>query len=80
MEKKQTIVRNINAMHSFGCMDVLCMDKTGTVTGDKIVLEYYMDILGNECRKTLDYAYLNSIYKTSFADIDFLSGIQHKNN
>lgn len=65
MEKKQTIVRNINAMQSFGCMDVLCMDKTGTLTGDKIVLEYYMDILGNECRKTLDFAYLNSIYTTS---------------
>lgn len=64
MEKKQTVVKNINAMQAFGSMDVLCMDKTGTLTGDKIILEYYMDILGNECRKTLDYGYLNSLYHT----------------
>ncbi len=64
MGKKQTIVKNINAMQSFGSMDILCVDKTGTLTGDQVILEYYMDILGNESRKTLDYAYLASYYHT----------------
>lgn len=64
MGKKQTVVKNINAMQGFGSMDVLCVDKTGTLTGDTIWLEYYMDILGNESEKVLHYAYLNSIYHT----------------
>lgn len=64
MGKKQTVVKNINAMQGFGSMDVLCVDKTGTLTGDKISLEYYMDVLGNECQAALDLAYLNSLYHT----------------
>lgn len=64
MGKKDTIVKNINAMQGFGSMDVLCVDKTGTLTGDKIVLEYYIDILGNESKQVLEYAYLNSLYNT----------------
>lgn len=64
MGQKQTIVKNINAMQSFGSMDVLCVDKTGTLTGDTVLLEYYMDILGNESRQVLDYSYLNSLYHT----------------
>lgn len=64
MGKKQTVVKNINAMQGFGSMDVLCVDKTGTLTGDKITLEYYMDILGNESQKVLDFSYLNSLYHT----------------
>ena len=64
MGKKQTVVKNINAMQGFGSMDVLCVDKTGTLTGDRITLEYYMDILGNESKKVLDLAYLNSVYHT----------------
>ena len=64
MGKKDTIVKNINAMQSFGSMDVLCVDKTGTLTGDRILLEYYMDILGNESAQVLEYAYLNSLYHT----------------
>lgn len=64
MGKKQTVVKNINAMQGFGSMDVLCVDKTGTLTGDKITLEYYMDVLGNECQYALDLAYLNSLYHT----------------
>ena len=64
MGQKQTIVKNINAMQGFGSMDVLCVDKTGTLTGDTVLLEYYMDILGNESQKVLDYAYLASHYHT----------------
>lgn len=62
MGKKQTIIKNLNAMQSFGSMDILCMDKTGTLTNESILLEYYMDILGNEDAEVLDLAYLNSSY------------------
>ncbi len=62
MSQKQTVVRNINAMQTLGGVDVLCVDKTGTLTGNVILLEYYMDILGNESREVLDWAYLNSHY------------------
>lgn len=62
MEKKQTIVKNIDAMQSFASLDVLCVDKTGTLTEDKILLDYYMDIFGNENKTVLEYAYLNSLY------------------
>ncbi len=64
MGTKQTVVKNINAMQGFGSMDILCVDKTGTLTGDRISLEYYMDILGNESQQVLDFAYLNSLYHT----------------
>lgn len=68
MGKKKTIVRHINAMQSFGSMDVLCMDKTGTLTNDAILLEYYFDILGNESQTVLDMAYLNSFYHSGTAN------------
>ena len=64
MGKKQTIVKNIKCDAEFGSMDVLCVDKTGTLTQDTVLLEYYMDILGNESQKVLDYAYLASHYST----------------
>ena len=51
MSKKQTIIKDINAMQGFGSMDVLCMDKTGTLTNESILLEYYMDILAMKIRK-----------------------------
>lgn len=62
MGRKQTIVKNIDAMQSFASLDVLCVDKTGTLTEYKILLEYYMDIFGNENKTVLEYAYLNSLY------------------
>lgn len=60
MSRKQTIIKDINAMQGFGSMDVLCMDKTGTLTNESILLEYYMDVLGNENSEVLDLAFLNS--------------------
>ena len=62
MRKKQTIVKDLSAMQCFGAMDVLCMDKTGTLTHESVLLEYYMDVLGNESADVLDLAYLNSAY------------------
>lgn len=62
LSKKKTLIKNMNSMQGFGSMDVLCIDKTGTITNETIILEYYMDILGNESGMVLDYAYLNSYY------------------
>ena len=62
--KKKTIVKNINAMQALGSVDVLCVDKTGTLTKDEVILEYYLDVLGNESQKVLDFAYINSYYHT----------------
>ncbi len=60
MGRKRTIIKDINAMQGFGSIDVLCMDKTGTLTNENMVLEYYTDILGNESSEVLDLAYINS--------------------
>ncbi|MEG1410394.1 MAG: HAD-IC family P-type ATPase [Terrisporobacter sp.] len=68
MSKKKTIIKNINAMQGFGSIDILCMDKTGTITNEEILLEYYLDILGNEDLKTLDYAYLNSLFQSGISN------------
>lgn len=77
MSRKQTILKDINAMQGFGSMDVLCMDKTGTLTNESILLEYYMDVLGNESGKVLDFAFLNSYFQTGYKNLmDF--AIIHK--
>ncbi len=68
MGKKQTVVKSINAMQGFGSMDILCTDKTGTLTGDQVQLEYYTDVFGDMSRHTLDCAYLNSYYHTGVAN------------
>ncbi len=68
MGRKQTVVKNINAMQGLGSMDILCVDKTGTLTGDTVLLEYYMDILGNESQDVLQWAFLNSYYHTGVAN------------
>lgn len=60
LKSKQVIVKNVDAMESLGSMDVVCVDKTGTLTEDAAVLEYYTDILGNESEQTLNLAYLES--------------------
>ena len=64
MAKKKTIVKNINSMQMFGNIDVLCVDKTGTLTNDEIILEYYTDVLGNESNERLNYAQMSSYYAT----------------
>lgn len=60
LKSKRVIVKNVDAMESLGSMDVVCVDKTGTLTEDAAVLEYYTDILGNESKQTLNLAYLES--------------------
>lgn len=67
MSKKKTIVKKLDSIQSFGSMNILCTDKTGTLTEDKIVLEKYLDIYGNEDKEVLKYAYLNAEFQTGLA-------------
>ena len=64
MSKKKTIVKKLDSIQSFGSMNILCTDKTGTLTEDKIVLEKYLDINGNEDMRVLKHAFLNSYFQT----------------
>ena len=64
MSKKKTIVKKLDSIQSFGSMNILCTDKTGTLTEDKIVLEKYLDIEGNEDTRILKHAFLNSYFQT----------------
>ena len=64
MSKKKTIVKKLDSIQSFGSMNILCTDKTGTLTEDKIVLEKYLDIKGNEDLRVLKYAFLNAYFQT----------------
>ena len=64
MSKKKTIVKKLDSIQSFGAMNILCTDKTGTLTEDKIVLEKYLDINGDEDIRILKHAFLNSYFQT----------------
>ena len=64
MSKKKTIVKKLDAIQNFGAMNILCTDKTGTLTEDKIVLEKYLDIDGNEDIRVLKHAFLNAYFQT----------------
>lgn len=64
MSKKKTIVKKLDSIQSFGAMNILCTDKTGTLTEDRIVLEKYLDINGDEDIRILKHAFLNSYFQT----------------
>ena len=69
MARKRVIVKRLNAIQNFGAMDVLCTDKTGTLTQDRIVLQYHLDFEGQESREVLDYAFLNSHYQSGLRNL-----------
>lgn len=77
MAKKKVIVKNLNSIQDFGAIDVLCTDKTGTLTEDKIVLEHYLDIEGNEDKRVLRHAFLNSFYQTGLKNLIDIAIINH---
>jgi magnesium-translocating P-type ATPase len=77
MSKKKVIVKRLNAIQNFGAMDVLCTDKTGTITEGKIVLEKHMDVSGNENNEILDMAYLNSFYQTGLKNMMDIAILDH---
>ena len=69
MSKKRVIVKRLNAIQNFGAMDVLCADKTGTLTQNKIALSLHLDIHGRRCDRTLEYAYLNSRHQSGLKSL-----------
>ncbi|MFA5199641.1 MAG: magnesium-translocating P-type ATPase [Candidatus Omnitrophota bacterium] len=69
MSKKEVIVKRLNAIQNFGAMDVLCTDKTGTLTLDKILLEKHCDVVRKEDDDVLRFAYINSYYQTGLKNI-----------
>lgn len=69
MAKHDTIVKTLPSIQSFGEMDVLCTDKTGTLTEDKIILEKYMDVHGDDDQRILRHAFLNSYFQTGLKNL-----------
>jgi Mg2+-importing ATPase len=69
MARKKVIVKRLNAIQNFGAMDVLCTDKTGTLTKGKIVLEKYLDAHGDPSEKVLQFGYLNSYHHTGLKNL-----------
>jgi Mg2+-importing ATPase len=76
MSKKQVIVKDLNSIQNFGAMDILCTDKTGTITQDKIILEYHLNIDGEESERVLRHAFLNSYHQTGLRNLMDLSIIE----
>jgi P-type Mg2+ transporter len=69
MARRKTIVKRLNAIQNFGAMDILCTDKTGTLTQNKVILERHLDIHGHEDLRVLEYAWLNSFNQTGLKNL-----------
>ena len=69
MSKRKTIVKRLGAIQTFGEMDVLCTDKTGTLTEDRVILEKYLDPRGQESKRVLSHAFLNSYFQTGMKNL-----------
>ncbi|MET3105610.1 Mg2+-importing ATPase [Oxalobacteraceae bacterium GrIS 2.11] len=77
MSRKKVIVKRLNAIQNFGAMDVLCSDKTGTLTRDEIILEKHVDLSGQASPKVLQYAYLNSFYQSGLKNLLDIAVLKH---
>lgn len=77
MAKKKTVVKGLNAIQNLGAMDILCTDKTGTLTQDKVVLEYHLDVQGREDDRVLRHAFLNSFFQTGLKNLMDIAILNH---
>ena len=77
MSRKRVIVKRLNAIQNFGAMDVLCTDKTGTLTQDKIILVHHFDLHGRESERVLEYAYLNSHFQSGLKNLLDVAVLDH---
>jgi len=77
MAKEKVVVKHINAIQNFGAMDVLCTDKTGTLTQDKVVLIKHLDAHGEESLRVLEMAYLNSLFQSGLKNLIDRAVIDH---
>src|ERR1700730_789159 len=69
MANSKVVVKRLNAIQNFGAMDILCTDKTGTLTQDKIILEHHVDVAGNEDDRVLELAWLNSYHQSGLKNL-----------
>lgn len=76
MAHQKTVVKHLNSIQNFGAMDILCTDKTGTLTRDEIIIEYHLNVLGKEDIRVLKYAYLNSYFQTGLKNLIDLAVIE----
>jgi Mg2+-importing ATPase len=77
LSRKKVIVKHLDAIQNFGAMDVLCTDKTGTLTQDKICLKRYTNVFGQVSTDVLEYAYLNSYYQTGLKNLLDVAVLEH---
>jgi len=77
MSKKKVVVKRLNSIQNFGAMDILCTDKTGTLTEGRVVLIRHLDIEGKENEKILDFAYINSFYQTGLKNLLDVAILKH---
>ena len=77
MSKRKVIVKRLNSIQNFGAIDILCTDKTGTITQDRVVLERYVDVTNRESDDVLRYAYMNSYYQTGLRNLLDRSVLSH---
>ena len=77
MSKRKVIVKRLNAIQNIGAMDILCTDKTGTLTLDKIVLERHLNIFGEQDEEVLKWAYLNSFHQTGLKNLLDMAVLEH---
>lgn len=76
MSHEKVVIKNLNSIQNLGSIDILCTDKTGTLTQDKVALEYHLDINGREDNRVLRHAFLNSYYQTGLKNLMDLAIIQ----
>jgi len=69
MSKEKTVIKNLNSIQNLGSIDILCTDKTGTLTRDKVVLQHHLDIHGESNTRVLRHAFLNSYYQTGLKNL-----------
>ena len=77
MAEKRVIVKRLNAIQNFGAMDVLCTDKTGTLTQNRVSLSLYLDVEGKTNERVLEYAYLNSRYQSGLKSLLDVAVLDH---
>lgn len=80
MSKKKVIVKKLNAIQNFGAMDVLCTDKTGTITCGKVIVQKHLNIYGKESERVLKYGYINSFYQTGLKNLMDAAILEHKDD
>lgn len=78
LSKKKVIVKRLNSIQNLGAMDVLCTDKTGTITQGRVILEKHLDPRGNDSEKVLEFAYLNSYFQTGLKNLLDIAILDHK--